>query len=188
MKKSSTLFFAVFLCGVISANVLGIASGREFGAINEYFINRYLYADICGRELFLYLFYERVPKFFLLLFLSIGIYGTWIINGYICYLGFSTGFLAVITIMNYGIKGVLLMMGFFLPQWIFYVPVIAIWYLGLERYKGIRTECVSVERRGNDPIRYLILFVIGAVLFLLGIFMESYVNPFLLQKISRVLK
>ena len=183
MKKSSTLFFAVFLCGVISANVLGIASGREFGAINEYFINRYLYADICGRELFLYLFYERVPKIFLLLFLSIGIYGT-----FICYLGFSTGFLAVIAIMNYGIKGVLLMMGFFLPQWIFYVPVIAIWYLGLKRYKGIRTECVSADRRGNDPIRYVILFVIGAVLLLLGIFMESYVNPFLLQKIIRFLK
>ena len=178
MKKSSTLFFAVFLCGVISANVLGIASGREFGAINEYFINRYLYADICGRELFLYLFYERVPKIFLLLFLSIGI----------CYLGFSIGFLAVIAIMNYGIKGVLLMMGFFLPQWIFYVPVIAIWYLGLKRYKGIRTECVSADRRGNDPIRYVILFVIGAVLLLLGIFMESYVNPFLLQKIIRFLK
>lgn len=80
------------------------------------------------------------------------------------------------------------MMGFFLPQWIFYVPVIAIWYLGLKRYKGIRTECVSADRRGNDPIRYVILFVIGAVLLLLGIFMESYVNPFLLQKIIRFLK
>ncbi len=188
MKKSTFLFFVVFLSGVISANILGIASGRELGAMNEYFINRYMYADIQGRELFLFLFYERVPKFFLLLFLSIGIYGTLIVNGYICYLGFSVGFLSVIAIMNYGIKGVLLMMGFFLPQWLFYAPVIAVWYYELRRYKGVGKEYRILERSRNHHMRYAISFLAAGVLFVLGLFMESYVNPFFLQKIIRILR
>lgn len=179
MKKSTFLFFLVFLSGVIGANILGVASGRELGAMNQYFINRYMYADIQGRELFLFLFYERVPKFFLLLFLSIGIYGTLVADGYICYLGFSVGFLSVIAIMNYGIKGILLMLGFFLPQWLFYGPVIALWYYELKYYKG-------AERKSRH-LKGIVSFLLAVVLFGLGLFMESYVNLGLLQNIIRIM-
>lgn len=188
MKKSTFLFFAVFLGGVIIANIMGIASGKELGAMNEYFINRYMYADINGRELFLYLFYQRIPKFFLLLFLSIGIYGTLIVDGYICCMGFSVGFLSVIAIMNYGIKGILFMLGFFLPQWLFYVPVIAIWYFELRCYKRTEKDYRSLKRNSNYPVKYAVSLIIAGVLFLLGLFMESYVNPFFLQKIIRFLR
>lgn len=92
MKKNTTLFFLIFLSGVICANVLGIAAGRELGAMNEYFINRYMYADIQGRELFPFLFYKRIPEFFLMLVLSAGIYRTLVADVYICYIGFSVGF------------------------------------------------------------------------------------------------
>ena len=105
MKKSTFLFVFVFLGGVICANILGVVAGKELGAMNEYFMNRYMYADIQGQELFPFLFYERAPKFLVLLLLSIGIFGTFIVDGYIGYLGFSVGFLSVIAIMNYGIKG-----------------------------------------------------------------------------------
>lgn len=187
MKKSTCLFFLAFLCGVICANVLGIASGRELGAMNEYFMNRYMYADIQGRELFLYLFYERVPEFFMLLVLSVGIYGTLVIDGYVSCLCFSVGFLSVISIMNYGMKGVLLMAGFFLPQWLLYVMVLAVWYYGLRSYKRQKKEYLPEKRRKRRGVQYAVYF--GAAFFLLcgGLFMESYVNPFLLQKIIRLL-
>ena len=106
MKKTTFLFFLLFLSGVICANISGVVFGRELGAMNEYFINRYMYANIQGSELFLFLFYERVPRFLLLVALSIGIYGTLVADGYLCYLGFTVGFLSVIAIMNYGIKGI----------------------------------------------------------------------------------
>ena len=73
MKKGTYLFFVSFMAGVLMANFLGIASGRDTGAMGEYYINRYLYTDISGRELFVYLFYERVPRAFLLFLLSAGI-------------------------------------------------------------------------------------------------------------------
>ena len=89
MKKSTIWFFLVFLAGVICANVLGVVLGRELGAMNEYFINRYLYTEIHGQELFLYLFYKRAPEFLILLILSVGIYGTLVVDCYLSYLVFS---------------------------------------------------------------------------------------------------
>ena len=187
MKKSTLLFVLIFLSGVISANVLGVVSGKELGAMNEYFINQYLYADISGQELFPFLFYERVPKFILLLFLSIGIYGTFIVNGYISYLSFSVGFLSVIAIMNYGMKGILLMLGFFFPQWLFYVPLLALWYYELRYYKGIAKEAQYGEQKNKKHIILAVSFILAGILLFLGVFLESYVNPFVLQKIIRIL-
>lgn len=190
MKKSTYLFFFVFLGGVICANILGIASGKDMGAINSYFMNRYMYADIQGRELFLYLFYERVPKIIVLITLSIGIYGTIVVDGYIGYLGFSIGFLSVISIMNYGISGIALMFGFFFPQWILYGAVIGIWYYALHLYKNKRSEKkyqLIGESIRKQRIRYLICFVLASAVLFGGILLESYVNPYLLQKIIRML-
>lgn len=187
VKKSSALFFLIFLSGVICANILGVVSGRELGAVSEYFISRCLYADIAGQELFPYLFYERVPGFFLLLLLSVGICGTWIADGYISYLGFSAGFLSVISIMNYGIKGILLMLGFFLPQWLFYAPILVLWRYGLRYYKGIGEGRVYGEQKKTRHIKIAGSFIIALILLLLGLFVESYVNPVFLQKMIRML-
>lgn len=187
MKKNTFLFFLVFFSGVVCANILGVVLGRELGAMNEYFMNRYMYADIQGRELFPFLFYKRTPEFFLLLFLSVGIYGTLVIDGYIAYLGFSLGFLSVISIMSYGIRGVLLMVGFFLPQWLLYVPMLILWRARLRQYKGMEKEYPFVEKRKRGGIKFAVVIAEAVVLVLLGLFMESYVNPFFLQKIIRLL-
>lgn len=187
MKKSTFWFFLVFLGGVICANILGIVSGRELGTVSEYFINRCLYSEIKGQELFPYLFYERVPGFFLLLFLSIGIYGTFIVDGYISYLGFSAGFLSVITIMNYGIRGILLMLGFFLPQWLFYAPILALWHCELRHYKGIGEEHAYGEQKKTRHMKFAGSIMLALLLLLLGLFAESYINPFFLQKMIRML-
>ena len=188
MKKYTIVFFLIFLSGVISANVLGIVSGRELGAMNEYFINRYLYADIQGRELFPFLFYERVPEFCLLLFLGIGIYGTLVVDGYICYLGFSVGFLSVVAIMNYGMKGILLMIGLFMPQWLFYVPVLILWHYGLRYWKGMGKGFIPGDSKKKRHMTLALSFLIAGILLLTGVLLESYVNPFFLRRIIRVVE
>ena len=187
MKKSTVLFFLVFLGGVICANVLGVAFGRELGAMNEYFTNRYLYANIQGRELFPFLFYRRVPSFCLLFFLSVGIYGTFIVDGYLCCIGFSVGFLSVIAIMNSGVKGILLMFGFYLPQWFFYAPMLMLWRYGLQRYKGSVGEYGVFEQKKKRRMKLAAALLPAPLLLLLGLFTESYVNPVLLQKVIRLI-
>lgn len=188
MKKTTFLFFLLFLSGVICANISGVVYGRELGAMNEYFINRYMYADIQGRDLFLFLFYERLPRLVLLVVFSIGIYGTLAADGYIGYLGFSVGFLSVIAIMNYGIKGILLMTGFFLPQWLFYGPVVMVWHSELKYYKSGGKDLANGPQKQKKHMKFAVSLLLAGILFLLGLFMESYVNPFFLQKIIRMIE
>jgi stage II sporulation protein M len=186
VKKSTFLFVFVFLGGVICANILGVVAGKELGAMNEYFMNRYMYADIQGQELFPFLFYERAPKFLVLLLLSIGIFGTFIVDGYIGYLGFSVGFLSVIAIMNYGIKGVLLLLGFFFPQWLFYVPALILWYYEVRYYKGAGRTAAYGEQKNKKHIKLAVSLMLAGILLFSGLFLESYVNPFFLQNIIRI--
>ena len=146
-----------------------------------------MYADIQGSELFLFLFYERLPRCILLAVLSAGIYGTLVADGYFCYLGFSVGFLSVIAIMNYGIKGILLVTGFFLPQWFFYAPVLWIWHTELRYYKRQGKEMAAGGQKKRH-MKFAVSVFLAGLLFFLGLFAESYVNPFFLQKIVRIVE
>lgn len=184
MKKGTYLFFLSFMAGVLMANFLGIASGRDTCAMGEYYMNRYLYTEITGRELFVYLFYERVPKMFFLLVLSIGI-GMWIVYSYVAYLGLSIGILSVISIINYGVKGILLVSAFLFPQWICYVPVIFLWYGFLQEKRKAKREYSIGERRRGKRAGWLVFAAGGMALMICGIFLESYVNPQILRGIIR---
>ena len=183
MKKVTYLFFISFLAGVLAANFLGIALGRDTGAMGEYYMNRYLYTDISGRELFVYLFYERVPRAFLLFLLSAGV-GIWMIYGYVLYLGLTIGILSVISIISYGVKGVLLMFAFLFPQWIFYIPVLFVWYGFLGEKRRVRRELAG-DRKMGKKAEWLVFAAGGMVLLICGIFLESYVNPHILRSVIR---
>lgn len=184
MKKGTYLFFVAFMAGVLIANFLGIASGRDAGAMGEYYMNRYLYTEISERELFVYLFYERVPRAFFLLVLSIAI-GMWIVYGYVAYLGLSIGILSVLSIINYGVKGILLMWAFLFPQWVFYVPVLFLWYGFLVEKRKARREYALGEKRRGKYAGWVGFALGGMFCMVCGIFMESYINPQILRSIIR---
>ena len=183
VKKGTYLFFTAFLAGVLIANFFGVAWGRDTGAMGEYYMNRYLYIDISGRELFVYLFYQRIPRGILLFLLSFGI-GIWILYGYIAYLGLSVGFLSVIAIICYGVKGILLIAGFLFPQWICYVPILFIWHRVLSEKRRWNRDISSGGYQRGSGMKTV--FAAGVIaLALCGLFLESYVNPFILKGIVR---
>lgn len=183
--KPGGIFFFLFFCGVIAANMMGKSSGRDLGVMSGYFMDKYIFADIQGREIFLYLFYQRFFEFFWIFVLSVGIYGMLVLNVYCGYLGFSFGFLSVVCIMNYGAKGVLLMTGFLFPQYLFYIPALLLLYYGLGSWKKSKRGAAGNEKANRGSIFFLALILIICGLFFFGILMESYVNPFFLQKIIK---
>lgn len=184
MRKGTYLFFIAFLAGVLIANFFGTALGRDVGAMGEYYMNRYLYMDITGRELFVYLFYERIPRALLLFLLCMGI-GKWMIYGYLAYLGVSVGFLSVIAIINYGVGGILLMAGFLFPQWICYVLVCFVLYGFLQGNKERKREFSTKGRMKEKGILWVTFIMSGILLMLCGIYLESYINPRILKCIIR---
>lgn len=74
-----------------------------------------------------------------------------------------------------------------MPQWLFYAPILALWRVKLMDYKGMGKDTLSGERKGIGQVKLAAAFVTAFVLLLLGVFMESYVNPFFLQKIIRIM-
>lgn len=183
--KPGGIFFLLFVFGVVFANMMGKAAGKDLGIMSGYFMDKYMYADIQGRELFLYLFYKRFFEWFWLILLGIGIYGMVAFHLYIGFLGFSFGFLSVITIMNYGAKGILLMLGFLFPQYLCYIPGILMMYYGISSWKSSKSKS-QMQESGRYQRAYLfpmILLMCGLLFF--GILSESYVNPYILQNIIR---
>jgi stage II sporulation protein M len=95
------------------------------------------------------------------------------------YLGwqvFSVGFLLASAIASYGFKGIILVITATFPHYLIYIPVyILCFFLAKTTYKRKRGE-------RKYPI-YLLLATALTLLYLLGIFLESYVNPRILTRI-----
>jgi len=96
--------------------------------------------------------------------------------------------------MRYGLKGILLIVGAFLPQYIFYVP--AFWML---LNWGYHICCVMYfparvydekeypfRSRKNFWLRQGLQLMTIFLVVIIGIVLESYVNPIFLTKILKI--
>ena len=188
IKIMKIALLVTFVAGIFAANLMGNETISNAGVLNDYFIEKFRYAQVNGENLFFYIVGRRLPLLFLLfvlLFTSLGMAGGMAVLGW---QGFSIGFMLSAGIAKYGVKGILLVLGGLFPQYLFYIPV----------YGFCFCTAVFVRRRfyreneGGLPERKLmygmVLLVIGALLavFLTGIFLESYVNPMILRQILKI--
>lgn len=174
-----------FVAGIFMANFMGREAVSNAGILNDYFIEKFQYTEVNGQNLFFYIMGERVPLLLLLLFLtltSLGMVGGLFMLGW---QGFSVGFMLSTAIAKYGLKGILLVLGGMFPQYLFYFPTYIL-YCYLADYLRRR---LGRDRMGNGSDRHYIYgaWLIAGVgvllLFVAGVFLESYVNPVILKKI-----
>ena len=162
-----------FLIGIIYENIV---SGKQV-VISELFLKsnlqRYLQTDIIIKKYLWYVVKERV--FFLAIVCLLGCM-RWKKVFVICLLsmfGFLGGILTVSAVIQLGMKGILFCLIGILPHGLFY----GIGYSILINY-WFRFP----ERQWN---RTKMLFLV--VMFLVGIIVETYVNPILVKWVIRVL-
>ena len=174
-----------FIAGIFMANIMGREAVSNAGILNDYFIEKFQYTNINGENLFFYIIGERLPMLLLLCLLafsSLGIIGGILALGW---QGFSVGFMLSTAIAKYGVKGILLVLGGLFPQYLFYCPVFFL-YCCLTAYLRQRMYRESSEALANRGHIYGVglLGALGLVaVFVTGIFLESYINPFILKKI-----
>lgn len=177
-----------FVAGIFMANLMGREAVSNAGVLNDYFVEKFQYTEINGQNLFFYIIGERVPLLLLLLLLTLTTLG--MAGGLLMldWQGFSVGFMLSTAIAKYGIKGILLVLGGLFPQYIFYFPVYIL-YCHLAAYLRQR---LHKDRMGNSSDRGYIYgaWLIAAtgilLIFVAGIFLESYVNPTILKKILKI--
>ena len=151
------LFFTGFLTGILIVNYIWGEQLSLIGTFTEVYLMRL-----------------KNGIFFLMLFLAMGIRIRKIVAAFfLLWTGMSGGILLSEAVAELGMKGSILCVAGLFPQFLFYVPAVLV----LLRF------CWNYPQ--NQWNRQKTFFVCG--LFLIGIFSESCLNPWLIQKIVNIL-
>ena len=176
-----------FLIGIIGANLINREQLSGYGIWSTYFIDKFKYARIQSAELFYYVLEARFPVLLLLFLLIISNWGTVAGIVFLSWQSFTAGFLMAAAVIAYGLKGILLMGMAAFPQYLLYFPIY-IAYIYLASFWRGKIKGNSGESKAAGKKEYILFLGLCGVLlglYITGIFLESYVNPYLLKKILK---
>lgn len=194
-KRQSSLlypFMIGFAIGVAITNIFAKSILLQEGYFSTYSLERLQYVQIDSNKLFLGILQNRfqiVVLIFIMATTIIGVISAYLFAGWY---GFSMGVMIAVLISRFGLKGSILFAACILPQFIFYVPAFncllkecrdisytLFFPQKISAYYGYNT--IHVSQRISR-----ILMSLGVVI--IGILLESYVNPLLVTKIVIILK
>lgn len=167
-------FLLCFLAGIVLANLLGSDSFQKNGTLTRYYLKQFQYADIRSPELLWHVSCNRLIIFVALLVLGTIPKGKLVHILFVAWSGFAYGYFCVILLSAFGVKGLILCFLALFPQFLAYVPI----YLGLVELSMHRRE--HSGWKGIAAVAFLLLVLV------IGILLESYINPSILQKVLKI--
>lgn len=174
-KNQLLIVFLVvgFFLGILYENIIARSQGVSVNLFQSYFLEQYAQTEIIAED---YLWY--VAQLRLVPFLGICILGClkWkkvLVGTILVWTGFLTGVFTVSAVMQLGIKGILVCLAGLLPHMIFYGVAYSVLLIFLYRYP---------QRQWNTQKTIFII-----ILVFLGIMTETYLNPFLMRLVVRIL-
>ena len=181
-KKYHQIFliacFFCFVLGILVANRINPRIFHGFPSWNLYFSETFYQV-----ELFYYISMKRIPiiivLFMMLLFTN---WGKIVGRLFLLWQGFSAGFLMATSVIVYGIKGILLIVVSAVPHYLVYIPLY-ITYLCIADFLGEDSKNSVRKMIGIFSICFLLFCI-----YMLGIFLESYINPYILKNILDIFK
>lgn len=175
------LFVIGFILGIVTGNFFIGNGDNETGVMSSYFLNKFQYLEIDGSQLFFYVCEERMQDFLILALLGITNIGGIMISLTTMWMGVCLGSFLSICVMRMGIVGLGIGVVSMFPQYMIYVPVYILVFLCIRKMEQ------SKKSMKNDTKKTILVYcgsmVLCLLLMLLGILLESYVNPMLLKKI-----
>ena len=97
----------------------------------------------------------------------------------VCFLAGAFGFLTAAAVINLGAKGVFIMLCGGFPQWLCYAAAIFIYAGAKQRSEAYPAHYGPLGAKLQGVYGKTAACLLAAVLMLLGVFLESYVNPVL---------
>lgn len=189
-KIAEILWFLAFIMGILLANFMGRERTAGAGILNDYFIEKFKYANINGENLFFYIAGERMSLIIVLVLLTFSSFGMALGMINLGWQGFSIGFMLSAAVAKYGAGGILLVCGGMFPQYIIYMAVYAGNCGMAALFHQRRKQIVQTGKISKEQMRlYGVGAAAGAALILayvVGIFLESYVNPIILKKVLKI--
>lgn len=182
-----TLFFGFF------AGILGMILKKESLLYNTGFLDSYTlgpvkYLEPDTGKLLTNVFMQRIGVAALLVILSTTYLGSAAAYLYQAWSGLAMGILAAGSMIRYGAKGILLILGSLLPQQLILIPaflMLSVKVCELCRIMYFRGEAGGFS--GRDKGRILIKkgwnMMVSIALIAAGCFLEAYINPKILKLI-----
>lgn len=174
-KKGQFLavFFMIgFIVGILYANVVSRDDTAADGIFNEYFLKQYAQTEIIAEDYIRYVLRARLAPILAVSLLGCTKWKKAVVGGTLGWTGFSGGVLAVLAVLHLGMKGLLLCIAGIVPQVFFYVLAYIVLLIYLYHYpKGTWNPAKTV-------------FVTLSLV--VGILLETYVNPILMKFIIKI--
>lgn len=156
-----------FMAGIVYANLMSKDYITSMGIFNELFLNQYSQTEIDVTEYIWYVARIRLAPVILIAALGCTRLRKSVVAAALLWTGFSGGMLMTSAVLKMGLKGLILCLVALTPHFVFYIVgyIILLWYLfTYPEGKWNLSKTVS-----------LVLFVA------VGILLECYVNPVLMQ-------
>ncbi|MGN0399451.1 MAG: stage II sporulation protein M [Blautia sp.] len=186
MNKYFRILFLLFLVGfaggILCANYLQASSGYETSLLGIYMAEQGT-ETISRSQVFWHLLKKRAEWFLVYFISGMTPFGVPLVWGGILWFGFLAGNLMTAFLMEYGLVGILTGLICFFPQGFFYLPA---WIFFFFFILQMSQKFWQTQGRTSGDYGAYFFFMTGIfVLFLLGIFMESYVNQKVLNYVVR---
>ena len=179
-------FLAGLLVGAILPNLLDEVAWKMNGLSDLMLLDRCLSDSIDSRSLSLYLIEKRGSLLLLTAFLGVSVFGAaaGMIGAVI--LGGYVGLLLSAMLKLGGFRGFLLGLGFLLPQYLLYIPVLLFFF---ESCFSMSLNCWKKKQvTGKEYRDYVVTMGVLFMITIAAMALESYVNPKLLTFLLKYLK
>lgn len=169
-------FLIGFLAGVLLINTGTFLKLENSNILDEYTLGRMKYLELNCNTFFLYVLQKRMTTVWLLMLFCITAIGLYVLWGYLLWTGFALGTLLSVAVMRYGMKGILLLLAGIFPHYLCYVPACL---LLLRIGQRMHTRIQEIWQYGMSFLGLHIVVIIGVLL-------ESYVNPYIITKVLKI--
>ncbi len=178
------MMFAVgFLVGIVVAALMEPETLADTGIMSKNWLLRLKYMEVDGNGLFFYCIRKRGFTAALLLVFACSNLAYLMASGYCVWQGISAGVLVSAFAMQFGVGGPIFYLALHFPHGIFYIITVILYFFWMDGVqKWLRMS--KTEKKNMFFVKIIQLFVILTML-LLGILLESYVNPIIFHKIVK---
>lgn len=174
LTEHQILFVLSFFVGIVFVTILAGGKIPENTIMNYALGQALLEEGWNKKELFIQCLFSRGSIFIVMLLLANTSMRNWMFRAVTIWMGIALGMLLKLFYLWYGVKGMGLLAAALLPQYIFYWMAYGLLYWESNRSR------MYMKRN------YLPIFLIMGVV-IMGIFLESYVNPFLVSGLAKMI-
>lgn len=178
------LFLAGVVLGTLFSNFTYRKRGQDVAKLQLFSLEESVSEPLDYEEYFFYLLPGRIGRMALFQVVGATVLGIPLVIAAILMQGFLCGVFLGVTLLQNGVKGMLLFFAALLPQYLFYAPAV----LGM--YTVICHMAGQVTQRGRffgkNAVQYCLWCLLFLTVTLWGTLVEGYLNPLFLEWLLKI--